>query len=241
MTVNQLIQQIILLNFTTIFLTTNIMKAKLTLLFTCGILYTQAQFINQISISPSNPTTNDPIYFIADCYFGSGTCDQKTQLMSINGTEISASAMHCVGMLSYICSATDSFYLGLLPAGTYSLTFSLDAGYGTMPCSPGIIQGPMDSLTFTVQSATGLSEVALRSIQLSPNPTSGKATISIPETSVSGQIEIRNNTGALIKKWNSIKGESTLDFSELSNGIYQLTYTNENGQRKSVNFIKTDK
>jgi Secretion system C-terminal sorting domain len=216
------------------------MKAKLTLLFTCGILFAQAQFIDQISVFPPNPTTNDEIHFIANCYFGSGTCDQKSQYISVNGSEISASAIHCLGMLSYICNETDSFTIGYLPAGTYHVNFQLNAGAGPVPCSPGIVPGPSDSLTFTVQSATGITEIGKSQVKISPNPTRGKSQISISGTDFTGKMEIRNLAGALLKEWITSNSEVSIDLSDLAQGVYQLIFTSEHGKRSVASILRAD-
>ncbi|HQF28933.1 MAG TPA: T9SS type A sorting domain-containing protein [Bacteroidia bacterium] len=216
------------------------MKAKLTLLFTCGILFAKAQFIDQISVFPPNPTTNDEIHFIANCYFGSGTCDQKSQYISINGSEISASAIHCLGMLTYICNETDSFYIGYLPTGTYQVNFQLNAGSGPVPCTPGIVPGPSDSLTFTVQSATGITEIGKSLVKISPNPTRGKAVVSISGTDFIGKMEVRNLTGALLKEWNTYNRELSIDLSNLAPGVYQLIFTSESGKRSVASLLRAD-
>jgi hypothetical protein len=216
------------------------MKAKLTLLFTCGILFAKAQFIDQISVFPPNPTTNDEIHFIANCYFGSGTCDQKSQYISINGSEISASAIHCLGMLTYICNETDSFYIGYLPTGTYQVNFQLNAGSGPVPCTPGIVPGPSDSLTFTVQSATGITEIGKNQVKIAPNPTRGKAVISISGTEFTGKIEVRNLTGALMKQWNTSSRDLSIDISDLSQGVYQLIFIPDNGNRTVTSILRVD-
>lgn len=216
------------------------MKAKLTLLLTCSILFAQAQFIDQISISPANPTTNDEIHFIANCYFGSGTCDQKSQYLGVNGSEILASALHCIGMLTYICNETDSFYIGYLPAGTYHINFQLNAGAGPSPCSPGIVAGPSDSLTFTVQAATGITEIGKNQVKISPNPTRGKAIVSISGTDLTGKMEIRNLAGALLKEWNTSNSAISIDISDLAQGVYQLIFTSENGKRSVASILRAD-
>ncbi len=216
------------------------MKTRLTLLFACGILFGQAQFIDQLSISPANPTSNDALYFIANCYFGSGSCDQKTLFLNINGFEISASAMHCLGLASYICNASDSFYLGPLPAGNYQLRFRLDVGIGTIPCSPGIVAGPTDSIYFTVQSTTGLQEIGIGVLQISTNPTSSETIIKLSGNDFIGHFEIWNLSGVLVKQWKSDSKEILADFSDLPFGIYRLIFTSKNASKTAINFLRTD-
>jgi hypothetical protein len=216
------------------------MKAKLTLLFTFGILFTQAQFIDQISIYPPNPTSNDQVYFIAKCYFSSGTCNQKTQNISIAGNQIYASALHCIGMLTYICDETDSFYIGNLPQGTYHVNFQLDAGAGPLPCTPGIVAGPSDSLTFTVQNATGLSSLENQVLVVSPNPTREKAQIRISGEFTNSTLEIRDITGAKVIEIHPDKASIEVDLKNLPAGVYQAVFLTRTEAKSAVKILKID-
>ncbi len=110
-----------------------------------------AQWINSIQYQPSNPATNDTITFYVDLSFPSGTCDQHSQGFYINGNKIEAFALHCLGMLTYICHHTDTFKINPLPAGAYSFHFQLDAGMLPFPCTPGIFPGPSDSIALVVR------------------------------------------------------------------------------------------
>lgn len=115
-----------------------------------------AQWINNIQYHPSNPTTTDTISFYVSLIFPSGTCDQHAQGFNINGNKIEAFALHCLGMLTYICNHTDTFKINPLPPGLYSFHFKLDVGMLPFPCSPGTVAGPTDSVTFVVNPVTGI-------------------------------------------------------------------------------------
>jgi hypothetical protein len=216
------------------------MKAKLTLLFTFGILFTQAQYIDQISIYPPNPTSNDQVYFIAKCYFSSGSCNQKTQNIFVNGNQIYTSALHCTGALTYICDETDSFYIGNLPQGTYHVNFQLDAGGGPLPCSPGIVAGPSDSLTFTVLDATGLPSLENQVIAVSPNPTREKAQIRIAGDIENSTLEIRDITGSKVFEIHPDKAIIEVDLKNLPAGVYQAVFFTQTGAKSAVKILKID-
>lgn len=81
-----------------------------------------AQFINSISTSPQQPTTSDTIYIYPTVSFGYRWVVKITQFISINGNNITASATHCLGMLTVICTTTDTFKIDPLPAGNYTFT-----------------------------------------------------------------------------------------------------------------------
>ena len=154
------------------------MKSKLfTLVLLLGVILNnnvKAQWIQSLTVVPANPTTLDPIMVLADCGFPSGTCDIHTQYLNVNGNFISAGALHCLGMLTVICNHTDTFQLGTLPTGNYTFQFQLDAGYGMPTCTPGIVPGPFDTISFFISPAVGLGEfIPQDAVTFYPNPTDG--------------------------------------------------------------------
>lgn len=148
------------------------MKKFLFILILIFPIRAYTQWINSITVFPANPTITDSVYLIADCSFPSGSCDQHTQGFTQNGYSISSWALHCVGMLAFICGHTDTFSLGTLAAGTYQASFHLDHGSGPFPCSPGFVPGPTDSISFNVSILTSVShpENNFSDISVYPNP-----------------------------------------------------------------------
>jgi hypothetical protein len=115
-----------------------------------------AQWINGITYLPPNPTANDSVVFYVSLSFPSGSCDEHTQFHTINGQNVDAYALHCLGMLTVICPYTDTFAVGKLPAGSYWFRFHVDIGGLPSPCTPGINPGPADSIPFLVSPVTAL-------------------------------------------------------------------------------------
>jgi len=115
------------------------------------------QWINTLWHVPANPTAGDPITFFADVSFPSGSCDQHSQQVFVNGNTVDANALHCLGALTFICGYTDTFQVGPLSAGNYTFRFHVDNGGLPFPCTAGINPGPTDSITFTVSPAVGIS------------------------------------------------------------------------------------
>jgi hypothetical protein len=182
----------------------------------------QAQWINGLSISPSNPTTADSIYAYADCSFTAGGCPPWTMNHSINGSNISANALHCVGMLTVICQYTDTFSLGTLPAGTYTFTFQVDEGHGGPPCTAGIVPGPSASITFTVSVATSVPQISGDNMfSFAPNPVEDKIMF-MNKTKAAMPVRIFDVTGkTVMEKIISAAGEE-ISVSDLIPGIYFL-------------------
>jgi hypothetical protein len=183
----------------------------------------RSQYIMGMHVVPQNPTTTDVVSLVADLSFTSGSCDQKTMNFSQNGNTFYGYALHCVGPLAYICYETDSFPVGLLPAGNYQFVFSVDAGYGGSPCTPGIVPGPSDTLLFTVTTVTGLHEIISNDVLMSmvnnilfvkPSSQSNSVRSHIYLYSAAGQQVITSDIG----------GEQSFDLTDLSPGIYTALY-----------------
>lgn len=192
---------------------------KMILFFLLAVsMNAKAQWINSLSIFPANPSPSDSVFLIADCNFPSGSCDLHTQGASVMGNNISAWALHCVGMLAYICNHIDTIPLGTLAAGTYVASFQLDHGAGPVPCTPGIVPGPSSTLTFTVGVVTSLPDLQGNSnlLEIYPNP-------------IEDVLIIRNCMSASKKVLYNAQGQVLLcfignktDLQQLPSGIYYL-------------------
>ncbi len=95
-----------------------------------------AQFIQSVSILPQNPDGNDTIRIIATGYLPSSGCDDKTFSVSQQGSQLNVTALHCMGLLTTICNVNDTLVVPPLPAGSYTLSFTLEAGTLPTPCTP---------------------------------------------------------------------------------------------------------
>jgi hypothetical protein len=193
-------------------------------------LSVQAQYINNLSIYPANPTSNDSVYFIASCYFQSGSCNNKTLTFGINNDNITCNAIHCIGLATYICYDSDTFSVGKLAAGNYTFHYNLNAGYGITPCTPGIITGPSDSLNFTVTTASGISNPSYQEFIVGPNPCSDFLEIKY-YSNEERQISIIDMTGKVclqeVKAGNNIQ----IITNDIASGLYILK-----SQSKTINY-----
>lgn len=213
------------------------MKKVLLLSLLFMAMQSRAQFIQQISVIPSNPTTNDQIVVLVDAGFSSGTCEENTQWGGFTASNrYEASTLHCIGMLTYICYDTDSFNLGSLPPGNYRFIVTVDAGGYPSPCTPGIAPGGIDSIDFTVSTATGLSEREKTEIMLTPNPVK-------EHVLVTGNFE--EGKGMFV--FNTVEGKEVLrisatskaiDLSSWASGIYFVRYLSETGLSQAVRLVK---
>jgi hypothetical protein len=138
-------------------------------------LFLQGQSIDNIIVKPDFPTTDDSVFVLVQCTFPNTNCKPYIHDVSQDSTNIYASALHCVGSLTAICNYTDTFKFSFLSAGDYTFYFTLNAGAAPEPCTPGIVSDDNDSASFTVTTATTLSDIQDRSIlfTMNPNPSNG--------------------------------------------------------------------
>ncbi|TND09119.1 MAG: hypothetical protein FD123_1522 [Bacteroidetes bacterium] len=125
-----------------------------------------------------------------------------------------------MGMLSVICNDIDTVPLGTLPAGTYTITYLLDGGFGLPTCSPAFV--PFDTLvtTFTVALPTGMDELQAGNFSLMPNPASGgKFTIGRPKHTEGDVLLLYAADGRLAQRIELHSEKETISVS-LAQGLY---------------------
>lgn len=216
------------------------MKIKIYSLF-CYLflltLQTNAQNILQLKTDPTQPTTNTPVKLIADVQFSSGDCKDKTLTFNQVGNKFETNAIHCLGALSVICYDSDTFNIGLLPAGNYRFFFHVETGIGPSPCSPGIVPGPDDSIDIVVTVASGLPDKENKAFSFHPNPADDNVNLRFAAISNDRFIRIQNLSGATLLSAEAKATQLSIGLSEFSSGIYFIeVYENGNctGREKLV-------
>ncbi len=204
---------------------------------------TQSQTILSLTIIPPNPTPTDTLSFLAECMFPSGNCDDHTQFISITGTDIIAGALHCLGPLSVICNYTDTFVVNPLPAGNYTFNFQLDAGFGTSPCTPGIVPGPNQSLNFVVAPFTDITEyIATDEAMLFPNPFNNQFRLrGISQENFPVYVEVFSADGKRVKAETLTDINSEFKTGNLPEATYQVYITTKNNERLIIPALKNNK
>jgi hypothetical protein len=190
-------------------------------------LQVNAQWINSVSLTPANPTSNDTIRFIVNSNFPSGDCDQSTQFVQVNGNFIDAYTIHCLGFATFICNDTDTFTVNPLPQGNYTFRIQLDMGIGPVPCTPGIVPVQTDSVNFTVTTATGVGEyIQHDEIMLLPNPASEFISVKSHDSKLFPiEIQIVSVDGKRCGNYIMNDHNELIDIRHLSTGLYQVQLT----------------
>lgn len=197
------------------------------LLLSVVVLYSEdakAQFIQQLRLNPVQPVDNMPVQVIADLFFPNSGCPLDGITITQTGPyRFEADALHCLGLLTTICSTSDTFDLGVLPAGSYRFVLQEQYGWFPSPCSPGTQPPAIDSIDFQVTVASGLSESAHREVVLYPNPASdGVFTVRIDESSVSGVFRILDLDGRILRILPADSQSRQIDLSDCAEGLYLI-------------------
>ena len=200
----------------------------------------KAQWIQSLTVVPPNPVAGSPFMVLAECSFPAGNCDAHTQYMNINGNLITAGALHCLGVLTVICNHTDTFLINPLPAGNYTFHFQIDAGFGNVPCTPGIVPGPSDTINFTVFPAVGIDEaIPQDAVRLFPNPPDDYFMIRGVETSdFPVTIAVFSPEGKLVKNELIKNADEGIPSGDLPVGMYQVQLQLKDGQRFLIPLLK---
>jgi hypothetical protein len=210
--------------------------STLIMLFAFGFS-ASAQWITGMSVVPANPTIQDNVSIIATVEFPSGDCQEKTLNASVSGMQVNLSALHCVGMLTFICGSTDTFQLGQLAAGTYTVYFQLDMGAQPYPCTPDIVPGAQDSMTFIVTTGTGLPVLSQNELELFPNPGSKGFTIRFSGNAIP-LVRVTDVQGRIVREFLSVSSNTFLDLSELKSGAYMVELYDDGKWVASDKWIK---
>ncbi len=202
------------------------MKKTILFLFTfCVSLFSFSQGqITSIVVYPTNPTTADSVKVYVNLSFSSGGCEPDNMGSSTNGNTTTASALHCLGPLTVICTTTDTFDLGYLQVGAHQFSFTLSSGFGGPGCSPGIVPDDDSTINFMVASGLGIAPTEKQNlVQFFPNPMTSSAQLNIDGTISLENLEliIADATGRIIftkSGFNSHVIQIAND--DLSKGIY---------------------
>lgn len=199
------------------------------------------QFIQQLRIEPAQPVSTSSVSLIADVAFPSGDCFEKSVFFSQTGpNRYEVSSIHCLGLLTVVCYDSDTIDFGLLPPGNYRVIYHVDAGFGPLPCTPGIVPGPTDSIDFTVNTASGIEEMNNDPFVIYPNPSGSSGDFSIQNNSSiqPEQLSIFGMDGRLLFQSRLKENQNQWKLSFLPDGIYQVIVKSHSGSIHRLKWIK---
>ena len=198
--------------------------------------------IQGFTVSPASPTTADYVKVYVDLMFSSGGCAVTNQGAYTKGNYSDGWALHCLGMLAFICTSTDTFNLGYLQAGNHSFRFTLNTGFGGPNCTAGIVPDDIDSTHFLVSLATGINDIEFISenVVVYPNPSAQVVNVKInPALKINNaELKIMDYTGKAVKIISGINSNDIIfERNELANGIYFYQLTGSDKMKVNGKFV----
>jgi len=204
------------------------------LVLSFSLSFSQFGSINSIIIHPLIPNDTDTITVLVDQTFSYSSCDLDTKGINVQNNSIISYSHHCVGMLTALCNAKDTFQLGPLLAGTYTLFHTTTSGMAPAPCSPGIVPDDVDTLQFEVVSTSGL-EIQTISYELYPNPSIDQFIIE-NSSKGSASLMIYDVKGKLVHFQLINKGKNIVNHF-LNKGIYIGELEFINGEYRVIKLV----
>ena len=193
------------------------------------------QYVNNVTIYPPNPTSNDTVMVVSNfSYFGNCSFGLvNTQIMQLSSV-INILPEYCGFGDSTLCNAMDTFSLGVLPIGNY--TINIEYHQGTI-CGGGFdtIIAYFDT---TVQIATITSGSLIskdEKITIFPNPTNSYIKIKSKEPIKA--IKLFDKAG---KETRVVINNESIDIRSLSPGLYFLKIQLKNGAIITKEIIKNN-
>ncbi len=208
---------------------TKFLASFLIIVSSSNLILAQGGGVVAMSITPSNPTDIDQVSFIAEVWTANSGCWIGFDNTNIGPGMITIDAGYCMGLLTAICGRTDTFPLGQLTAGNYSLAFNFSSSGDCMAFA-----NPTPSqISFTVTPTTvGIAETASGGFELFPSPSSHTATIRLTDASSGGAVKVFDALGKLVMNKILVSGDRTvtLNTTSFENGIYMVRLEQADGR-----------
>lgn len=204
-------------------------------MFATAVITVQGQTISNVTVLPSNPTSEDPITVITQSTFNNSayTVTNNLYVDTVNFV-INIQLFKCQTTLTVITTITDTFQVGLLPEGTYALNimlFSAQYNATTGVCEAfAMVDTDNSSIVISAPGPpTAIKEnIGLRQVMMKPNPASSY--FNITGLTAGAQVQIANITGKVVKTLNvdPAHGNPSVEVSDLPAGIYICTIASGN-------------
>lgn len=205
-------------------------------LFSSNLLFAQFDHVTNVQIIPANPTEADQVKAVVEVMIGSSPCQLDNYTNNTIGNTIELTNNYCGGMLSTICSRTDTINLFSLTAGTYNLNVNMAVG-----CGPYTLVDSALNYSFTVSVFSGINNVEKESVfSLFPNPTNNSV-VNLQGNSVNPySISCYNSLGQEVFGMSNLTGNQSINLPK-ERGIYfikVIDHHNKISILKCFNFSK---
>lgn len=191
-------------------------------------------YIGATTIMPQFPVAGDAVKIITYVTTpNQGGRLSKDHSVTLNPNEIHLRGCYWSGMLTAIHNHTDTFDLGQLSPGVYTIKHK--AYLSSDPHTCNYSDSNMVLSTFTVAAPTGLNELSKdKSVFMYPNPV--KDVLYFTTMSMYTDASLYAMDGRLLKTW-KLESLSELVVSDLTPGMYFIRFSN-NQHYETLRFIK---
>lgn len=205
------------------------MKTILTLLLLEIVLFpVSAQTLNQLTIIPATPDSDDTVQVITDfSYNGNCAFGMTYNFTYVAGDTIIMMPTYCGYGDTSSCNSIDTMQIGPFPAGNYLLRIEFHQG-SVCPVSGFDATLMVVDTVLNITTSSGINDVELQSIQVYPNPAGEQLIIELGDHRLSGQIRIYNISGQLVFETISDKNKHIIDLKKagITKGVYILKVEN---------------
>jgi len=210
---------------------------KLKRLLISGLILFSQQVVGQIpaidslKLIPGSPTAADEIQIVCYATFPSGSCDLGNHFVTVQGNQITLNLEYSPGAATYICSDVDTVSLGNLDAGNYELDVNLII-------QPTDTIEDQDTLYFSIGNLLGINEnTNTFDVTVHPNPFSKE--LQIRTDAIIEKVELHSISSQKVSKEITLASDKRIDLSELKDGIYLLTLTDDKGNKSTKRVFKS--
>ena len=194
-------------------------------------VFGQLPAIDSLKMIPQNPTSADEIKIICYATFPSGSCDMDNHFVTIQGNQITLNLEYSPGAATYICNDVDTVSLGNLDAGDYEL----DVNLIIMPMDTIEDQ---DTLYFSIGNLLGINEHPNNfDVTVHPNPFNKE--LRIQTDAIIEKVELNSISGQKVSKEIYLAYDKKIDLSDIKDGIYLLTLTDDKGNKSTKRIFKS--
>lgn len=191
----------------------------LLLLLLCKLGVSQQPAIHPFTLTPVNPNSNSQIKIATHLetpYWAFLVDKQFT--VNVLSQSIDLHLCYANGMSPAISHHVDTFAIGVLPAGTYSVKLNAFISSAGQHCAK--VDSNSASFTFTVSGPVGVNEKAHEhEVKVFPNPAGSE--INVEAKAIVKEIRIFSVQGQLLRK-EELSPDGIISLHGLSEGIYFL-------------------
>lgn len=198
-----------------------------------NFLQAQAPYLIGYTVIPQNPTTNDFIKIVTEVHTpNQGILVDQMHTVNSSTKDIVLHGCYWQGMLTAIQEHVDTFMIGQLPVGNYTIHRNAYMSTTQQHCSR-IDSNKTTNMLQVTGLTTSIEELGLNgTVRVYPNPSKEILFCS----GSFGESFIYSANGSLVKQATSRK-DGSIDIRDLADGLYFIRFSQKD-KTSTVKFVK---